>query len=222
MYKTETHLHTAESSFCARIPAEEVVKIYKEEGYHTIIDTVHYNETYFSHISEDWDKRIDYMFEGFKKARALGDQIGLNVLFAIELTLNRTMSDYLIYGITEDFLRKNPNLYKLSLSRLVYLCKKNKFLIIQAHPYRVGGKMSPLRYRLPLEIYNGRHNIKPYNDLAVKYAIKHKLIGISGSDFHELDDFRGGILSKNEIKTIDDFITTVLSRDFEIIPINNI
>jgi len=89
MYKTDAHLHTAESNFCGEIPAEELVRKYKAEGYHTIIETVHCNEIFLSHISEDWDEKIDYMLIGNKKAKALGDQIGLNVLFAIEVTLNR-------------------------------------------------------------------------------------------------------------------------------------
>ena len=40
-YLTEIHLHTKESSSCSEIPAREMVKAYKKEGYSTIIITDH-------------------------------------------------------------------------------------------------------------------------------------------------------------------------------------
>ena len=40
-YKTETHMHVCEVSSCARIGAQEMIKLYAEAGYHTVFVTDH-------------------------------------------------------------------------------------------------------------------------------------------------------------------------------------
>ena len=218
MYKTDTHMHTAESSECSEVLAEDLVRMYQGAGYRTLIITPHYNFFYLSRVSMDWNERIDYMFVGYKKAKALGDQIGMNVLYGIEITLRATTTDFLIYGITEEFLRENVDLYEYTIDELVRLCRENDFLIVQAHPFRTGMHLAPIEYKLPIEVYNGQHYLNPRNDMAAAYAKKHNLIGISGSDFHHDHGLgTGGIITKHEIKTIENFIDTVLNNDFEII-----
>lgn len=216
-YKTETHLHTKESSYCGTVPAVEIIKIYLERGYKTIFVTPHYHEPYLKRISDNLDERIDYLLTGFKIAKEAGDKVGINVLLGIEIGLKETKSDYLVYGITEEFLRTHSGFYDLSLDALIKLCQEHGFLIVQAHPFRDGMQLAPLKYQLPIEVFNGRHYLNARNEQAQSYAKEHNLIGISGTDFHQLEDIPGGIITETKIKTAQDFINLVNSRNFTII-----
>ena len=218
-YKTETHLHTKESSYCSQVSAEEMMHLYKEKGYKTVIITNHYSMGNLNiPMAYSWEERIDYLLLGYKNAQKLSSSLSMNVLFGIELTLYETRSDYLIYGITEQFLKENKHLYNLTLKELVDICKNNNFLIVEAHPFRDNMELVPLEFNMPIEVYNGCHDVNSRNELAKKYVKENKLIGISGSDFHHINDLaRGGIITDTEIKTIQDYINVVLENKFEMI-----
>jgi len=216
-YKTETHSHTDESSYCATIPAREMMRIYKERGYKTIIITPHYSRVYFSRITDDWQERIDYILLGYKTAKSMEEELDINVLMGIELNLIEDGNDYLIYGITEEFLRENVNLYSLTLDNLINICRENDFLITQPHPFRDNSELAPLEYQMPIEVFNGRCVLDARNDLALRYAKENNLIGVSGTDFHESADLEGGIITQTEIKTIEEFKEHILSNNFDII-----
>ena len=216
-FKTETHLHIEDACTPSDVTTEDMLNLYKKEGFKTIIITPHYNKKYFDRISPDFDERKDFLLGGYYKAKELGEKMGLNILLGVELTLTEGKNEYLIYGVNETFLRMHPNLYDLSLSKLVKICRANDFLIVQAHPFRRGQEPAPLDYQMPLEVFNGRHVVDPQNELVEAYAKENGLIGVSGTDFHEIEDYRGGIITKNEIKTIDDFKQSVFTNDFRII-----
>lgn len=216
-YKIETHLHTEESNHCSEVPAADMVKHYKEAGYTTVIVTPHYSRAYLSTITSDWDIRIDYLLVGYDKAKKIGEQIGLNILLGLEITLVENKHDYLIYGMTEEFLRTNTSLYDLSVKELVKLCEVNDFLLVQAHPFRKGQEPADIKYKMPIEVFNGRHVLDPQNGTAQKYAEFYDLIGISGTDFHDFQDHKGGIVTNTEIKTIEDFKEAVRNREFKLI-----
>jgi len=216
-YKTETHLHTEESNHCSEVPASDMVRHYKDKGYSTVIVTPHYSRAYLSAITTDWNLRIDYLLIGYEKAKKIGEQIGVNILLGLELTLVENKCDYLIYGMNEEFLRINTALYDLRLDELVRLCEVNDFLLVQAHPFRKGQGPAPIRYEMPIEVFNGRHVLDPQNEKAQKYAEEHNLTGISGTDFHDFQDNPGGIITKMEIKTIEEFKKLIRSRDFKLI-----
>jgi hypothetical protein len=41
---------------------------------------------------------------------------------------------------------------------------------------------------------------------------------LSGSDFHQLEDFaKGGIITNHKLNSIEDFISTVMAKDYSII-----
>jgi len=219
LFKTETHLHTRESNICADLDVEKTLKLHQGAGYSTIIMTNHYSSENLDRPEfPTWGDKIDYLMKSYKIAKHIESEYGINVLFAIELTLKQTGSDYLIYGITEDFLRNNLDLYDLSLGELVKLCEENGFLIVQAHPFRERIELAPLEYKVPIESYNGHTYLDPKNDVATAYAKENNLIGVSGSDFHREEKLaRGGIVTENEIKTIQEFIDVIKSRKFKTI-----
>jgi len=50
IYKYDTHVHTKEVSPCGKVPAIEVVKLYKDAGYHGIVITDHYCDSFFESL----------------------------------------------------------------------------------------------------------------------------------------------------------------------------
>ena len=47
MFRTETHLHTAETSPCGRVSAVELIRQYYDAGYKTVFVSDHFYEKYF-------------------------------------------------------------------------------------------------------------------------------------------------------------------------------
>ena len=214
-YKTETHLHSKESNYDGKVSVGNIINLYKEKGYSTIIETPHVSERHFTRVGIEWNEFIDYLYSSYNIAKYIE---GFNYLFAIELTLTSNNNDYLIYGVTEEFLKENEFLYNISLSELVNLCTKNNFLIVQPHPFRDGYEIDSVEYKMPFERYNGQYSAENHNDLAEEYFQENNLTGLSGSDFHEISDLaRGGIITTKEILTINDYIEVVLKNDFTII-----
>jgi len=219
MYKTETHSHTSESSPCGFLPAEQLVHLYKCAGFKTVIITDHACRYAFHRIEcKPWDKKIDHLMKGYKKAKAHGDKIGVNVLFALETVPCDIGNDYILFGITEELLRATPHLHSMTIKDLVKFTQDNNIFMVQAHPARQHIIANAHEFNLGVEAYNGQYLADSRNASALEYATKHNLYMISGSDSHKTCDIaRGGIITKTEIKTIADFINAVKSRDIELI-----
>ena len=119
-YLYETHMHTTESSFCSITKAKEYVRIYKERGYTGIIITDHLRTSNFEKSSFkyfkpliDWEEKVDFFMEGYRNAEEEGDKIGLDVFLGWEFYAEG--SEFLTYGLDEEFLLKHEDLDKLSI-----------------------------------------------------------------------------------------------------------
>ncbi len=194
-YLFDAHVHTAEVSPCGRIPAAEMVRRYRDAGYHGIVITDHYHATTVNHgRSAIWDAIMDRYLTGYRIAREEGDRLGILVLLGLELTFSGpAMNDYLVYGVTEEFLFRVPRLCALGLSPVSALAREEGFLIYQAHPFRVGQKPAPTGYIDGMEVYNGNPRCESRNHRALEHARRTGLAMISGSDAHQVEDIgRGG------------------------------
>jgi len=164
--------------------------------------------------------KIEDYLKGYKKALKEGASIGLNVLLGMEIRFNDNPNDYLVYGIDEEFLRDNPELYNLTLgefrnfiSNASYMSNKN-ILIFQAHPYRQGQTIEEPELLDGIEAYNGNPRHNSQNDLAYNFAIENQLRMISGSDFHQVVDLaRGGIIIKDSIANIKELVKILKEND---------
>lgn len=66
----DIHIHTKESSYCARVDARDVVHLYKEKGYQGLIITDHYNREFFDHFpNETWKEKVDHYLEGYARRK---------------------------------------------------------------------------------------------------------------------------------------------------------
>ncbi|MCL2405339.1 MAG: PHP domain-containing protein [Defluviitaleaceae bacterium] len=190
VYKFDPHTHTAESSGCSNLTANQLVESYHAAGFGGIAITDHLAD-YNMHMHSNWDTCIDYLIRGYNAAKARGDELGLDVILGVEIRFDETFCDYLLYGVSEDFLRKNPYLYRLGLREL-YKRHGGELLIIQAHPYR--GTGSPdIGFMHGVEVYNGNPRHKNRNNKTRSLCEKHpKLYQTSASDTHETEDIGTG------------------------------
>ncbi len=216
--KYELHSHTKETSQCADISAQELVKKYKELGYSGIVITNHYSDFTFS-LKEMFNKRLraEHYLKGYREAKKYETE-DFSVLLGVELRFFLNGNDYLIFGVTEELIEKAPFLLPMYLKRTVKLFKKNGCIIIQAHPYRPYIYRANPKYLDGVEVVNGKSS-KSENEKALKWAEKKNLkIRTAGSDCHrESSAGISGIITNKLIKTNDDLLKILKSGEFEII-----
>ena len=209
-YLFEMHTHTKEVSTCAVAFSEDLIESYKDSDYAGFVLTNHLTASTFERAGlqdAPWDEKIDHFMKGFHTVKkAAGNRF--TVLLGAEINFYNTSNDYLIYGVTEDFLRSNGDLMAITPKQVSKLCHENGMLFIQAHPFRRGMKITDWNILDGYEIYNGNPRHKSNNDIAELWAKKHnKSIVVSGSDFHEIGDAcAGGIYFKNPINDNDDLL----------------
>lgn len=201
----ELHSHSSEVSPCADVNAEDVVALYKGAGYQGLVMTDHYHEEYFSSLGDlSWNEKAECFLESYRLAKDAAQNLDFDVFLGFEIRFSDSGNDFLVFGIDEDFIYRNPELHKHDLTFLNHAVNTYPgSLIIQAHPFRKGCKPpEDLRLIDGVEVCNGnpRHNSR--NDLAAELAIKNNLIKISGSDFHCIEDLgKGGIRLPKRVET---------------------
>lgn len=163
------------------------------------------------------EKKIDYVYTGFDMAKKYGNELGMNILLGVEITLQITDSDYLIYGIDKEFLYENEKIYEYTLEELYKICNKKEYLLVQAHPFRDDIQLAPLEYIDGIEVFNGCQDEVSRNDKALEYGKSTNKILTSGSDFHRLGDLaQGGIITEVEIKNIKQLVKILKNRNYKI------
>ena len=207
MYKLELHCHTSEVSACSRCPAETLIRRYKEAGYHGIVSTNHINRATFQRMeSFSWHEKIDHFMREYYLLREAASN-DMDVLLACEINLTPAdwpayiPNDYLVYGITEDWLRSTGDMRTMTLERLSACVWEAGFLIVHAHPFRVNTVMMNPDLLDGFEIFNGNPRHNSHNDLAEVWARMNGKIMTAGSDFHQPDDpCCGGIETETRIR----------------------
>ena len=207
MYKFDTHVHTAEVSPCATPGAAGVVKLYHKAEYSGICITDHYNGYVFDYWGcNTWEKRLDKFLEGYRKAKDAGEKYDLDVLLGVELSLSCSVYwiDYLLFGVTEQFLRDYPDLHKYEPKALRELADENSILIFQAHPFRSGNACENPLFLDGVEAMNGSQS-NEVNDLAAKFAKENNLLISAGSDCHSREGVgRSGISTTKRIINVEE------------------
>jgi len=196
LYIYDTHVHTSETSSCGKIDAKTLVHMYSNAGYHGLVITDHYFRGYFESLQyEKWEDKVSSYLAGYRTALEEGRKVGLNVLLGMEIRFDENFNDYLVFGIDEDFLFKNKELYALNLKTFGEFIRNMSIMIYHAHPFRVNMTRMDPRFLHGVEVYNGNPRHNSNNNLADHYATANHLKKLSGSDFHqELDLARGGIV----------------------------
>lgn len=217
-YKYELHCHTKEVSRCGQVPAAEIVRMYKEQSYDGIVITDHYSPMTFSlsTIARP-QKAISFYTSGYREALKYADS-DFTVLLGMELRYYATANDFLVYGVTPEFLKKGGNLMAMYPRRFYHYAKQNGCLIVQAHPFREGMIRINQKYLDGAEIFNGKSTAEMNADAKKWRDANNMLIGTSGSDFHRPKNLaKGGIITDTPIKSNDDLLKILKSGNFELI-----
>lgn len=211
-YKYELHCHTGCVSRCGRVEPEEIVKLYKKEGYSGIVVTDHYSPMTFK---PNWcpQKQTDFYLSGYRRMKAAaGDDF--TVLLGIELRHYGTANDYLIYGIDEEFIYNAGNLMTVMEKRVYQLAHSRGYLVYQAHPFRVGMRRCNPDYIDGVEVYNGKTDLKS-NTKALEWAKANNKLMVSGSDFHVVKNLaRGGIITDKPINNNSELLDVLKKQNF--------
>ncbi len=216
-YLYESHFHTEEVSSCGEVSAKKACEMYKNAGYSGIVITDHISSHYFKDVypGRNWKEGVDYFLNGYKLAKECADD-DFAVILGMEVRFN-TDNDYLVYGLTEDFLYNNEWFTDMDIKKFKTLAEENQLTIVQAHPFRINSTITNPRHIDGIEIYNGNRRHDSSNNIAEIWAKKHGLITTCGSDFHEPEDLaRAGMSFENFVKDSREFRAELLARRYEL------
>ena len=217
MQLVETHCHTSEVSLCARVPAGQIPALYQQAGYGAIIVTDHYNHWTLAELAADRLTQIARWLSGYRATKAAGDKIDVTVLLGMELALPDFRGELLVYGVSEDFLFRHPDLVDSTLERVCRIAGEEGLLVYQAHPFRDNMDRAPAELLHGVEAFNGNPRHDSRNDRAEEFAARHGLKRVAGSDFHQLEDVsRGGVWLPDDIFDNDGLVRYLSAHDAEL------
>ena len=215
MFLFDAHVHTAESSKCAKWSGAEAAEAYMRKGYSGIIITDHYiNGNTRADRTAPWEEQVAVATAGYKAAKARGDEIGLKVFFGIEAACDG--AEFLTYGLDEEWLLKHPESAKLSMKEYLTLVRAEGAFVVHAHPFRRGRSMKCM-HLIPdgvdaVEIVNFG-NQEPDNRMARFYADTYGLPMTAGSDSHNFGDMRDLVVGTDTpIESVADYIERIKQK----------
>ncbi len=217
-YLYEMHAHVSEVSACSSCSAQLLSELYLNTDYKGIVVTDHINpSSFFKNNLENasWEKKMEHFISGYEAVKKAVDG-KMNVILGMELKFNICPNDYLVYGITEEFLFSHGDLMAYEPEDFFKLAHDNNLLVIQAHPFRRGSEITNWKKIDGYEVYNG--NLRHYscNPMAEEWAKYHNMaILTAGSDFHEIEDAcHGGIYFEKEILTPQELVEELKSGNY--------
>ena len=195
----DLHVHTSETSGCGKVPAAEMARLYKEAGYDGITITDHLIAR--KNIEMPTEDRVNWYLGGYRAAKAEGERLGLVVLLGAELRFVQGNEDFLLFGLEDSDIPYLMGLLDSGMSEEDFyplIHSLDRFVMIQAHPFREGLRQMPLDCLDGIEVYNGHPGHDSHNDLALQRAHLGgaDFIFTSGSDAHQVPHVgRGGMLT---------------------------
>ena len=217
-YKTEMHCHTSEVSRCANENAKDTADKYVEAGYTTVVLTNHINSGTKYFKDDQNEDGVKYFLEGYDRFVEAADG-RLNVLLGVEINFERIpCNDFLVYGMTREFLLENPDVRKMKLRDFHEMTAENGMLIVQAHPFRPGMTIINANYVDGIEVFNGHPGHASHNDIADKWANYYNLIKTAGTDHHNTDHpATCGILTTEPITTNEALTAILKTNDYRLL-----
>lgn len=180
-FKTELHAHTKPISACSDIEFKDLVRIYKDNGYDSVVMANHFIMDLQGETAEE---KVKWYAEGYYNALEEGKKVGINVILGAEVRFTENFNDYLVYGICPEDLLKIYELLPYGIDNFYKEFKTDKNIILQAHPFRNGMERANVNSIDGIEVFNMHPNHNSRIALALKYAEENNLIATCGSDFH--------------------------------------
>ncbi len=231
MFKYDLHLHTSESSACGNNTVGEMMKKLKSEGFSGAVLTNHF---FFGNTcinrNQPWAQFVSEYCRPYYEAQKEAAQLDFDLLFGLEENYGGG-KEFLVYGITPEFLAERPQLLLWNNTDSPYCTERLKLwydevkaaggVLVLAHPFRERGYISDT-YWLPdlslcdgVELYNFC-NTHDDNARAQVFASRSDMILTAGSDLHTVN-FKGGAGIKVESRIRDEkaLAEVLKSQNFE-------
>ncbi len=209
----DTHVHSAGISLCSSLSVEELADIKKSRGYDGVILTNHCQAWYES--VKDLKKWAEDFLAEYERGKRRADKIGLKMFLGIEVTVTvPEYADYLLYGATEEFIKKTAGLCFGSQSDMYRACRDYGVFMVQAHPFR--GKIRP---QDPAYLDGIEINCQPADvvlaDKSAEFAKENGLTVTCGTDFHHsaMKDY-GGMIVPDGINSAESFADYLRKTDY--------
>lgn len=199
--KIDPHVHSKGISGCSHVSCEEIVDEKMELGYDGVILTNHCQKWYY--LPEEHGEYVERVIEDYQKGKAYADKKGFRFYLGLEVTLTEPRyADWLLYGITEEFLRASPCLYALTQKELYELCEEWGVVLVQAHPYRQKPCDPQYMHGVEINCTDGDLELAPRVEA---FAKEHDLLVTCGTDYHSVERvYRGGIFIPESCQTAVD------------------
>ena len=219
MYRYETHLHTSPVSGCAKASVRENLEFYKSLGFAGVFITNHFLDGNLAiSQSKPYEERLDFYYSDYQEALRIGAELGIAVFDGLEMSHGGT--DFLIYGLHQDWFLAHPELMQLPKSQQLPMLMAEGALVIQAHPYREAHFIDHIRL-FPrcvhgVEVYNAcRTELE--NRMALHYADSYSLLHFYGTDNHLAGNRTtfAGMESETPLVDEQDFVRRVLSGEMK-------
>lgn len=178
----DMHAHSSGISTCCLVPYDAAIRAARDVGLDGIVLTNHYT---ISYVVGDAAAFAEEYVNEFRLAKAYGDEIGMKVFFGIEVTMEQYGGAHLLlYGVPEDFPKRYPELYDMTLAELRPLVKQHGGAMIQAHPYRRKKNLLDVAYLDGVEVNCHPQYGKSDSANMVAIAEENDLILTCGGDYH--------------------------------------
>jgi len=198
-----------------------MVNYYKAAGFSGAIITDHFfNGNSGCPHNLSWESKVKFFVKPYYEAKLAGDKCDFDVFFGMEYSLNGM--DFLLYGLTPEFLAANPDFDKLTLPELSAAVRGEGAYIAHAHPFRKAWWInepgpSDVEFIDGFEVYNASMPDNT-NKKAMDYAKTHNLAMQAGSDAHNAFTSKpSGIAMKKPAENIFDIINAIKSGQVELI-----
>lgn len=218
-YKTEMHAHTSNVSRCSGVSADELAAEYKNAGYRTLVVTDHFNPDTFHHLTfKDWKEQVEYFISGYNRVKQYED-LGFSVILGMEVRFYENNNDYLVYGVTKDFLLECEDIMNFGIHKFIEKSRAAGLITVQAHPFRNGMTITPPDFIDGIEISNRHPYQQSRNEIAGHWAqLYPDLIKTGGTDYHQLDYPKaGGILTDAPVNDSHELLKVLKSGSYEIL-----
>lgn len=202
--KIDPHTHSIPVSKCSRVSCEQIIDEKIKLGYDGAILTNHCQAWYYP--PEEHKDYVEKVIEDFRRGKAYADEKGFRFYLGLEVSIDEPhYADWLLYGITEEFLRSSPCLYTLTQKELFDLCEAWGVILIQAHPFRQSPCNPQYMHGVEINCTGGDLDKIP---LVEDFAKEHDLLIFCGTDYHAFDrTYRGGIYIPESCQTAADIAT---------------
>lgn len=224
MFYYELHSHTNAASLCSIVEPEAYINFYIKMGFSGMVVTDHF---YHGNTSVNrrmpWDMFIEEYCEGYYRAKKEGDKHGFTVLFGFEQKFSDGNDEYIVLGISPDWLKMHPEIRDMDRISFFDTIHKAGGFVIQAHPFRERYYISDIRLSMDyvdaIEVYN-QGDTEQQTRRAYEYAKNLGLPMTAGTDIHSIHDREvvGGVGFEKKINTVEELIEEIKKDNYHIVP----